>query len=217
MKAKKKTSFLIHYDLESKINLLSDGVAGMLLKAAFGYAINGTIPDTDDLGFKLVFSDIQKDIDEDEANYNEKCLKNKEAIEKRWDEYRRTQTNTDEYECKKNDTKDTDNHNHNHNDIKKEIISKDIKEKQVFQTPTMDEISSYIKENNYNVDGQRFYDFYSSKGWMIGKNKMKDWKAAIRTWSRSDKKTNSKQLSFGREPLPTEYNLDDFQRLQEKQ
>ena len=101
MKAKKKTSFLIHYDLESKINLLSDGVAGMLLKAAFGYAINGTIPDTDDLGFKLVFSDIQKDIDEDEANYNEKCLKNKEAIEKRWDEYRRIQTYTNEYGCKK--------------------------------------------------------------------------------------------------------------------
>jgi hypothetical protein len=191
MKAKKKTSFLIHYDLESKINLLSDGVAGMLLKAAFGYAINGTIPDTDDLGFKLVFSDIQKDIDEDEANYNEKCLKNKEAIEKRWDEYRRIQTYTNEYGCKKNDTKDTDNHNHNHNDIKKEIISKDIKEKQVFQTPTMDEISSYIKEKGYQVDAQRFFDFYQSKGWYIGKNKMRDWRAAIRTWARTDRKTSS--------------------------
>jgi hypothetical protein len=196
MKAKKKTSFLIHYDLESKINLLSDGVAGMLLKAAFGYAINGTIPDTDDLGFKLVFSDIQKDIDEDEANYNEKCLKNKEAIQKRWDEYKRIQTNTNEYECKKTDTKHTDSDNDSDNDndseYKKEIISKDIKEKQVFQTPTMDEISSYIKEKGYQVDAQRFFDFYESKGWYIGKNKMKDWRAAVRTWARSDRQQQPK-------------------------
>jgi hypothetical protein len=37
-------------------------------------------------------------------------------------------------------------------------------------------------QNNLDVDGNKFINFYESKGWMVGKNKMKDWKAAIRTW-----------------------------------
>jgi hypothetical protein len=37
-------------------------------------------------------------------------------------------------------------------------------------------------QNNLDVDGVKFINFYESKGWMVGKNKMKDWKAAIRTW-----------------------------------
>jgi hypothetical protein len=41
---------------------------------------------------------------------------------------------------------------------------------------------------NNNIDAEAFIDFYSSKNWMIGKNKMKDWKAAVRTWERRDAK-----------------------------
>jgi len=51
-----------------------------------------------------------------------------------------------------------------------------------FVPPTYEEVDAYCKERNNNVDPQRFIDFYSAKGWMIGKNKMKDYKAAIRTW-----------------------------------
>ena len=77
--------------------------------------------------------------------------------------------------------------------IEKEIdIDKDIKEinkekKSVFKPPTLEEIKAYCQERGNYVDAQAFMDFYDSKGWMIGKNKMKDWKAAIRTWERKDK------------------------------
>jgi hypothetical protein len=60
-----------------------------------------------------------------------------------------------------------------------------------FTKPTIEEINSYIKEKGYQVDAQRFFDFYQSKGWYIGKNKMRDWRAAIRTWARTDRKTSS--------------------------
>lgn len=53
-----------------------------------------------------------------------------------------------------------------------------------FTPPTLEEVQVYCNERNNNIDAERFVDFYSSKGWMIGKNKMKDWKAAIRTWER---------------------------------
>ena len=64
---------------------------------------------------------------------------------------------------------------------------KDIKEKSTtsrFIPPTLEEIKSYCDERNNLVDPERFYDFYSAKGWMVGKNKMKDWKAAVRTWEK---------------------------------
>lgn len=63
-------------------------------------------------------------------------------------------------------------------------IKKIYKEKERFEKPTLEEIISYCKERKNNVDANQFYDFYESKGWMVGKNKMKDWKACIRTWER---------------------------------
>lgn len=54
-----------------------------------------------------------------------------------------------------------------------------------FVPPTVEDVRVYRDEKGYrNVDPERFVDFYSSKGWMVGKNKMKDWKAAVRNWER---------------------------------
>ena len=57
-----------------------------------------------------------------------------------------------------------------------------------FTPPTVDEVRAYCKERGNGVDPQRFVDYYSSNGWMVGKNKMKDWKAAVRTWEQRDSK-----------------------------
>lgn len=51
-----------------------------------------------------------------------------------------------------------------------------------FIPPTVDEVAAYIKERNSHVDPETFVDFYTSKGWMVGKNRMKDWRAACRRW-----------------------------------
>lgn len=56
-----------------------------------------------------------------------------------------------------------------------------------FTKPTIEQIQSYINEKGYSVDAERFFDFYESKGWMVGKNKMKDWKACVRTWQGKEK------------------------------
>lgn len=55
-----------------------------------------------------------------------------------------------------------------------------------FAPPTVEEVTAYCKERGNKVDPQRFVDFYESKGWMIGKNKMKSWQAAVRTWEREN-------------------------------
>lgn len=69
----------------------------------------------------------------------------------------------------------------------KERKVNEIKKKNIFAPPQLDEIRKYISENNYSVDPEKFYNFYESKDWMIGKNKMKNWRAAIRTWVRGDR------------------------------
>ncbi len=53
-----------------------------------------------------------------------------------------------------------------------------------FVPPTVEAVRGYCQERNNGIDPQRFVDFYSAKGWMLGKNKMKDWRACVRTWER---------------------------------
>lgn len=68
-----------------------------------------------------------------------------------------------------------------------------------FEKPTLSEIEQYCIERNNNINAAHFYDYYESNGWKVGKNSMKDWKAAVRTWERSEyrkpttKKTNTEQ------------------------
>lgn len=64
-----------------------------------------------------------------------------------------------------------------------------------FTPPDIDMVRDYCTERNNSVDPQAFIDFYYSKGWMIGKNKMKDWKAAVRTWERNNKKAGASRAS----------------------
>lgn len=60
-----------------------------------------------------------------------------------------------------------------------------------FVPPTLTEVQDYIQKNSYSVDASTFIDFYTSKGWMVGSNKMKDWKAAVRTWQRKYRNTGN--------------------------
>ena len=84
-------------------------------------------------------------------------------------------------------------------EIEKEI---DIKEKNIkeklalFTPPTIEEVTVYCKERGNNVDAEQFIAFYSSKGWMVGKNKMKDWKSAVITWERREVKPKGNIENF---------------------
>ena len=55
-----------------------------------------------------------------------------------------------------------------------------------FKPPTIDEVKKYCAERKNKVDAIKFVDHYEARGWLLGKVKMKDWKAAVRTWERND-------------------------------
>lgn len=79
-------------------------------------------------------------------------------------------------------------------DIKKRVEKNPAKP--FFSPPSIEEVKAYCSERKNGIDAERFIDFYASKGWLIGKSKMKDWKAAIRTWERRDKSNAPKQSNF---------------------
>lgn len=66
-----------------------------------------------------------------------------------------------------------------------------------FVPPTLEEVQNYCLERGNNVDVETFVDFYTCKNWMVGKNKMKDWRAAIRTWERKEQKPPNKPQNNG--------------------
>lgn len=82
-------------------------------------------------------------------------------------------------------------------DIKENILKESSTR---FVKPTLEQVEEYVKEKEYHIDPSEFIDFYESKGWFIGKNKMKNWKSAINTWERN---------YLSRNPKVEEKNQDD--------
>jgi len=74
-----------------------------------------------------------------------------------------------------------------------------VNTKIAFVKPTIFDIKGYCIERKNNVDCETFYDFYESKGWVIGKTKMKSWKACVRTWEKRNKKNNDNTTSHRHE------------------
>lgn len=79
--------------------------------------------------------------------------------------------------------------NKNNKNIKENEIDKSISSKKPENIipPTLEMVDAYCRERDNGIDAQRFIDFYESKGWLIGKTKMKNWKAAVHTWEQRNK------------------------------
>ena len=76
------------------------------------------------------------------------------------------------------------------------IKENNTKEKKVFSKPSLEELHSYIKEKNLNVDAQNFYDYYESNGWKVGRNPMKDWRATLRRWHSTNTPKNEQRPNW---------------------
>lgn len=75
-----------------------------------------------------------------------------------------------------------------------------------FQKPTIEEIRQYCLEKGYNVDAEQFFNFYESKGWVVGKSPMKNWRAAVSTWNKREKEIPQRKRESRKESV-LEHNL----------
>lgn len=85
--------------------------------------------------------------------------------------------------------------------------------KKKFEPPSVEEVRDYCQSRKGNtVDAQAFVDFYTSKGWMVGKNHMKDWKAAVRTWERSGRSDSGGKVNQFNQFQQNDYDMDALER-----
>ena len=102
--------------------------------------------------------------------------------------------------CEQTEQKRTNSNESKSKSKSKSYIERNTKERK-FIPPTLEEVTSYCRERNNDVDAERFVDFYASKGWKIGSNSMKDWKAAVRTWEKNRKPSHC-------EPTTNKYDIN---------
>ena len=177
-----KKSFILHIDTLSVLDELSNEQAGILFKAIKDYQ-NGLIPELD-FGLRMAFIPFENQFKRDAESYDKVCLKNKENGSKGGRPKKPTITQKTQVVISKPKKADSDNDSDSDNN------------KNIFKQPTIEQVKAYCLERNKGVDPERWFDFYVSKGWLVGKTKMKDWKASVRTWEKEtlvspiNKKTN---------------------------
>lgn len=184
--AKDKKSFVLYCDIIHTIEQLTDEQAGHLFKHVLQY-VNDLNPETDNVITKIAFEPIKQQLKRDLVRYEKIRERNSLSARMRWD--------ANACERMPNDAKNADNDNDNDNDINIVLDEKPKKPKR-FIKPVVDDVRKYMSELNMNDMSQRFVDYYESNGWKVGKNPMKDWKAAVRTWKQQNNDKQPKQESF---------------------
>ncbi len=83
-----------------------------------------------------------------------------------------------------------------------------------FTPPTLDEVKNYCSEQGYSINPEQFINYYEANGWMVGKNKMKDWRAAVRNWvSRDSSSVNNKNNALQATQHPAKPTQEETERL----
>ena len=204
-----KKSFLMFYDWEPLFQFLNNEDVGAMLKALFAYEIRNEWPNCDDLNDSAwgVFQYLAARLDENRKRWQKMSERGSKAG-KASGEARRNKNeqegNNDEQDANKNEQERTSaNKNEPKDKVKDKVKDKDVlsddktnigttsnksKPSTVrFVPPSVEDVRAYCLERNNRVDADAFVSFYESNGWRVGKNPMKDWKAAVRTW---EKRTN---------------------------
>lgn len=110
-----------------------------------------------------------------------------------YDKYQLDDTADDTAERPQKDRRRYQDKNDKNVKNEKEVIHRAVEK---FLKPSIEEIQEYCEERNNNISAQVFYDYYESNGWMVGRNHMNDWKAAIRTWEQKRQKDEPKKDNF---------------------
>lgn len=214
-----KDSFIIKTSYLQPIEMLNFEQRGRLLTALIMYESGSAIEDVSkemDAVTAMAFSFIRSDLDKNAVKYAEVCEKRKEAGRSggrpKQEEKQMVSEETKEKQKKQMLFSKPDNDSDSDSDYVKETTPKGVVKKSRFAPPTPEEVSEYCKEKNYtSVDAERFVAFYESKGWMVGKNKMTDWKAAVRNWNRSERPEKSTKPT-GQEQAALKNRFNNFQQ-----
>ena len=199
-----KESFILHTDAWDILKDFSDEQCGRLLKALLCYQIGAEIPVLD-VATKVAFSFMSAQMDRDNEKYSQMVEKRRAAGKKSAEARQQTQANANtcqqvltsvnhtDTDTDTDTVTDTDTDTVFHRGVKGGAKAPTTTRKQtaVFKKPTVEEVEQYCRDRDNSIDAEAFVDYYEANGWRVGKNPMKDWKAAVRTWERKEKPKQS--------------------------
>lgn len=185
---------------------LSDSELGRLFRALLEYSASGKVPELNGRE-SVAFDFMSANIDRDAESYKDTCNRNRENISKR---YERIRANTTVYETYQEKEEEKEKEELLKKDISNEISKKSTRQKK-FAPPTVEEVAAYCLERKNKVDAAYFVDHYTSNGWKVGKQNMKDWKAAVRTWEKNGYNQPSKKQDAV-EPNGYSFDLEEYER-----
>ena len=182
--------------------LPDDTARWTVLKAVAGYALDGTEPDNLEGSAKDIFRTIKKTIQHRKRQTRfytkQKTTPSESDAVKTSESDAGSESDASTSTPSESDArffKDITNNQEIYKNIKGDIKGEsetdpETPKRKIFNPPTFEEVAAYCRERNNNVDPEQFISFYQSKNWMIGKNRMKDWKAAVRTWEKYQRQKN---------------------------
>ena len=182
--------------------LPDDSARWTVLKAVAGYALDGTEPDNLEGSAKDIFRTIKKTIQHRKRQTRfytkQKTTPSESDAVKTSESDAGSESDASTSTPSESDArffKDITNNQEIYKNIKGDIKGEsetdpETPKRKIFNPPTFEEVAAYCRERNNNVDPEQFISFYQSKNWMIGKNRMKDWKAAVRTWEKYQRQKN---------------------------
>lgn len=177
-------SFNAYHSYLDTMEALNDAECGRLFRALLEYSATGAAPELRG-NERFVFPGMRSQIDRDIEKYNAKCARNRENGEKGGGHSPPNAT-----ERPRTPPKDKEKDKEKDKDKDKDISfpPDGVKDSARAHRPTVEEVAAYCRERGNRVDAERFVDFYASKGWKVGNQPMKDWKACVRTWERREDK-----------------------------
>ena len=180
-------------DFADVLETLEDAEVGRLFIAMLRYADTGEIPQRFEGNERFVWPVARRDIDmmaertevlrQNGAKGGFAKSRNRQALANDSKSY---QSVANDSEAKQNEANCSLKEKKGKEKEKKIKETENIVPLTRFIPPTVEEVALYCVERRNHVDAGKFVDYYSSNGWRVGKNPMKDWKAAVRTWERSE-------------------------------
>lgn len=193
---------MIFTDNADIVDTLADEQAGIVFKALLHSQLGDDVRIQDQAAL-VCYKTIIKQVQRCHDRYDKRVEAGRKNIGKRWIASDSNHIATDSKPIA------TDSKVYNPVPVPVRVPDKDKKSIGRFSPPTVQQVREYAAEKGYILDADRFVDFYECKGWMVGKNKMKDWKAAARNWARSQRQeTTAKDKPAGKFNSFPQRNID---------
>ena len=201
-----KPGVMFYFDIRPCIKRLTLEEKGVLFEAILDYAELGVVPELDGV-LGVAWDFIQPKLDRDSGQYDRKVEQKQYAVFVR--EVKKSGGIPPTFEewigisdIERNQLISTDIERYptstsistltSTSTSKEDMVADKPPTRHKFSPPTVNEVKTYCQEQGYSVDAERFVSYYESNGWMVGRNKMKNWQAAVSNWNGKEQKGNGK-------------------------